>query len=321
MMEPYRIELPTIFGMKTVNSYLFTEPEPVLVDCGEKSDEGWYKLNHELAQHQLRVRDIRKVFITHAHIDHMGMAGKIVENSEAEVWVSPLVKEWAINLEQAQQKRSQLIQGVLQQNIDLEKAPFGKGFASLFGRFHQFWDEIPEDRVKVFDLNGKIDMGGSTWQVIYAPGHCINQTCFYQAETKQLISADMLLKITPSPVIEADPEPPFERMKSLAIMLESYDKFAQMDIEKVYPGHYEPFGNHKDLIDHQVYRIHQRKEACFDLIKAGHHNFMELLGELYKDRISFPAFPMLIGYLDLLLDENRIFTEHRNGILSYRVLS
>jgi len=74
MTEPIRIELPTIYGMKSVNAYLFLDPEPTLIDCGEKTDASWKALQSALAVYNLAVKDIKKVIITHAHVDHIGEA-------------------------------------------------------------------------------------------------------------------------------------------------------------------------------------------------------------------------------------------------------
>ena len=50
MHTPIRIELPTFFGMKTVNCFLFKEPVPALVDCGEGT-ESCYQLIKNGATH------------------------------------------------------------------------------------------------------------------------------------------------------------------------------------------------------------------------------------------------------------------------------
>ena len=89
-MEPYRLELPTGLQVGTVNAYLFTEPEPVLVDTGIKSDACWLALEEGLAQQGLAVGDISRVIITHPHVDHHGQAGAIAANSAATIWISNL---------------------------------------------------------------------------------------------------------------------------------------------------------------------------------------------------------------------------------------
>ena len=83
MTEPIRIELPTMYGMKSVNAYLFLTPELTLIDCGEKTDASWDALQTALAKHGLAIKDIKRVIITHAHVDHIGMAHKISEESGA----------------------------------------------------------------------------------------------------------------------------------------------------------------------------------------------------------------------------------------------
>lgn len=318
MTKPIRIELPTLFGMKTVNSYLFKDPEPVLIDCGEKSEGSWNALNAALKENGLTIKDISRVIITHPHIDHMGMAGKITENSDAQVWVNDYSYEWAVDLDEAYRKRNGIIKKVIGANSDPSNEAITANFTKVFGRFHEHWDNIDRERVTRFSIGDQLELGGSNWEVLHAPGHCIQQTCFYQKESLQLISADMLLKITPTPVIDTTIEPPYERVKSLAMLLDSLERFAQLDIDQIYPGHYEVFSGHKTLIDYQIKRINSRKEECYQLIANGIHHLFDLLNELYKGRISMPAIPMLIGYLDLLQDENRIVAQtDEKGVISY----
>jgi hypothetical protein len=127
----------------------------------------------------------------------------------------------------------------------------------------------------------------------------------------------MLLSITPTPVIDVTLEPPYKREKSLQQMVASYEKFAQLEVNMVYPGHYTPFNNHREIIDKQLNRIRQRKDECLSHIQAGTQEFMELLHKLYGTNFSIPALPMLVGYLDLLADENLIKTEKTEQGLKY----
>ena len=310
--SPIRIELPTIFGMKTVNSYLYIHPEPTLIDCGENSDKSWKALQNALAANGLVISDIRKVIITHPHLDHMGMAGRICEHSEAEIWVSEYAYDWAVNLDKMSKIR---LQTIVKELDEMGDSPITKVFKKTFNSFDGFWLPIPKERVKVFSINGQLEFGGQTWQVVYAPGHCISQTCFYQAESKQLFSADMLLRITPTPVIDANLEPPYSRNKGILQLLESYDKFSKMDIEIVYPGHYEVFNNPQEAIQRQVNRIQQRKTECLQWISEGVSDFFGLIHKLYGQNFSLPAIPMLVGYLDLLQEENSIFVlKTANGL-------
>lgn len=317
MSEPIRIELPTQFGMQSVNAYLFLEPEPVLIDCGEKSDAVWDALQTALAEYNLAIKDIKKVIITHCHVDHIGMAATILENSEAELWISEYGYDWAVNPDKMQGIRYQVIKEYLDKLGTPPEDSFLHTFKSLYKMFSRFWGAIPAERVHAFPMTGQLSFGGKDWEIIYAPGHCINQVCFYEPETQYLLSADMLLSLAPSPVIDATIEAPHKRIKALPILLESYQKMAALNVSTVFPGHYTPFTNHRLLIEKQVTRIHQRTADCFALIEGGTTKFWDLLNVLYAGRISFPAVPMLIGYLDLLELKGEIITQESEAGLNF----
>lgn len=305
MQEPIRIELPTLYGMKTVNAYLLLDPVPTLVDCGEKTDQSWDTLLAALAQHQLTIKDIQQVIITHAHVDHIGMAGKIAANSDAFIWVNEYCYPWAINKEQKWEQRMQLMERMLPSSANAPSG-FKEMILSFMKNVVHHWDNIPEEKVKVFPMEGQMIFGGGVWDILYAPGHANMQTCFYQRDKKWLLAADMLLRITPTPVMDVSIEDPTRRDKGLVQLLDSYEKIAALDIEKVFPGHYEPFDNHREVISYQVDRIHTRIQECYQLIEKGTSDFMDLLNLLYANRVSMPAMSMLIGYLDMLVDAGKV---------------
>lgn len=323
MTEPIRIELPTMYGMKSVNAYLFLTPEPTLIDCGEKTDATWEALQVALANYGLAIKDIKRVIITHAHVDHIGMAGRILEESGAEVWVNEYCYDWAVHTETMWNRRIAMMEKHILGDLptDGEGATFTKMLRSFFGAVLNAWDALPSEKVTTFPMEGILEIGGITWEIIYAPGHTNMQTCFYQKEKKWLIGADMLLSITPTPVIEFSLMDPNKRENGLATMLQSYQKMFDLDIEKVFPGHYKPFGNHRKLIQNQVRRINMRKETTYELIEGGKTRFYELFDVLYANRLNMPGMSMLRGYLDLLIDENRIEEKMVDGYMAYSVIS
>ncbi len=307
--EPIRLVLPTEFAMNTVNAYLFLEPEPILVDCGEKSDKVWKALEAELAQHGLHITDIKKVFITHAHVDHIGMSGRIARETNAEIWVSELVYPWALDMQTQWDSRSQFINEVWQKGGSPQEVT--RRILQGMNVMPHFWDSVPADRIKTFGIGDTLKLGGADWEVIHTPGHAITQTCFYQPDYEWLISADMLMYITPVAVIERALEGT-ERVRGLPMMLESYQKIAALPVDKVFPGHGEIFTQPQPLITQQVNRIHQRKEECLALVREGYHDLFTISEKLYKETtpvFQFAAFAMTLGYLDVLISENAILEE------------
>ena len=304
-----------MFGMKTVNAYLFKTPVPTLIDCGENSDESWSALNEQIERQGVAITDIERVIITHAHVDHIGMAQRVVDASDCKVWVTPLVYPWAIQLEEMKKLRVGMIEKTFSAFIQGDEAfqNMWDAVRSLFSSTDSFWLPIQEKAIVQFDLEDQLELGGRQWEIIHVPGHCANQTCFYDRENKELISADMILNITPTPVIEYDAGREDHRSRGLSELLESYDKIAALEIETVYPGHYKEMGDPTPLIEFQKNRIDQRVSQTLGFIEEGTTQFSKLLDRLYPNRISMPAANMLIGYLDLLEDQGKI--KVRDGVI------
>ena len=318
MQIPIQIPLPIPYGVGPVNSYLFLDPEPTLIDCGLKTEECWAALNGALATHGLTVADIRRVVITHAHVDHIGLANTIVAHSDAVIWVTPVVYPWAVAITDKWPARVRFLLQTL--------APFGLPADQLaaleqgMNRTTAMWDAVPAERMVTFPLDGTLELGGLPWQVIYTPGHSNTQSCFYQAETGQFLAADMLLAVTPTPVIE-EPLEGDEREPGLPLFLDSLALVESLEIDMVYPGHGDPFRGHRELIERQSARIAERTEQCYALIDAGQTTFGALLEAMYGHQPTtdrFPAMGMLLGYLDLLEGGGLIKGRRQDGVIHFR---
>ncbi len=305
--EPVRIELPTVFGMKTVNSYLFTDPVPTLIDSGENTEASWRAMLTALKSEKLSIRDIKRVIITHAHVDHMGMAARLANESGAVIWVNERSKEWATDIGTLWHHRSTIMRELIEKFFKPEIAKTIKEMMqSMGGKMTSLWPPINPSDIEVYPLKGKIPLGYSEWQILYLPGHSNTQTCFFNEDNGHFISADMLLKITATPVLEEDPDRPGKREKGLLKMLDSYRTIKKLPISKVFPGHYEIFENAGEVIKKQVQRIHSRKDECFEYVSRGQSDIFSLYRSLYGEHWNLPAFNMLIGYIDLLSHEQKI---------------
>src|SRR5436309_7072302 len=85
------IAIPTPFYVGDVNVYLVKEDPLTLIDVGPKTDEAARILREKLGRNGVRLLDVRRIVLTHAHEDHCGLA-KIVrdEAKDAEI----LVHQW-----------------------------------------------------------------------------------------------------------------------------------------------------------------------------------------------------------------------------------
>ena len=89
----FRLVLPLPFpGLDRVNAYLLHDDAgSFLVDCGmwdpHADDGGFAELRAAVEVTGHTLGDIKLLVITHAHIDHFGMAGRVVEATGCELWM------------------------------------------------------------------------------------------------------------------------------------------------------------------------------------------------------------------------------------------
>jgi len=320
-MIPIRIELPTDFAVGTVNAYLFTEPEPVLVDTGVKSPESWRALQAGLSEQGLAVSDLKRVIITHPHVDHFGQASKISEESDASVWVSELGQTWLQEFPTMWQRRIAYYRDSFMDFVGFSRETVAT-ILGYMGEVVNVCEPVPTPRVRSFGLAETLQMGGASWQVVHAPGHASHQTCFYQRESKQFISADMLLAKAPTPIVER-PLSGSRRVPSLPRFMESLSLVESLDIDVVYPGHGLPFGDHRRLIQQQRERITSRKQECLHLLADGCETVAQLVDKMYAHlpiQFRFAGLWMAVGYLDLLKAEGRIEEVVTDGVWHYHLV-
>ncbi len=325
MMEsrqpPYRIELPFALENGTVNAYLFLEPEPVLIDTGDYSDESWAALQAGLAQHGIVVADLARVVITHAHIDHMGNAARIAECSDATFHALDVSYDWLVNFNGMWRRRQQYYRQVFFPGCGLSQATIDQLMV-----FYQWigdnYSGIPADRLSFFKAGELLNLDGLEWEAIHTPGHASTLTCFFQRDAKQLIASDMLLQRTPTPVTETPPHG-LDRVAALPLFLDSLDRIEALPVDIVYPGHGESFRDVAGLVRRQRDRIAARKEECYLYVSAGVETGAELMVKLYPASaggVNLAGLWMLIGYLDLLIDERRVAVEEIDSIWRYRAI-
>lgn len=320
MLRIERIALPTIFGMKSVNAFVLKGDEVVLVDCGEDTDASFAALQRGLKDNGLVFSDIDRIILTHAHVDHCGMAERVASASNAEVWVSDKMWDWAVRPQELWADRESIMMPALIGYFEKNVRPvILGGYKEMMGSVKDVWHAISEERLKMFNSEGSLEIDGENWDVLYMPGHSQTQSTFLHQASGSYLSADMLLKITPTPVIERSQQNPKERNKGILQMMYSYDRLLSLDISTVYPGHYEPFSDVHNVIHSQVKRIYQRAEDTYQLIKTGIDSFFILYQRLYEGRFSMPAMIMMIGYLDLLEEQGRIISSNVDGIMRFRM--
>lgn len=235
----YRLVLGLPFpGLDRVNAYLLVGGQgTTLVDCGiyfpaPDDDHGWDDVVAALAVYDLKPGDIKRLVITHPHIDHYGMAGRFVEESGCELVMHGLASEELElyrNPEETERRLREMLSdhGVSAEDLD-ELTRYEDWRAYISG--------VVEPATPLGD-GEEIEVVARSWEVIHTPGHSRSHICLWSSGDRILISGDHLLP-TITPHIDfrrgAEADPLGEFLDSLATV-------ERLDPSLVLPGHGRPF--------------------------------------------------------------------------------
>ena len=275
----FRLVLPLPFpGLDRVNAYLLTGgADTTLVDCGiylpdETDDHGWSDVEAALDACGVAVTDVKKLVVTHSHIDHYGMAATFVERSGCEMVMHEAIDEDLAAYRDPEGTRARLRElfrehGVESEELDeLTKFEDWRAFVSGFVE--------PHIRVKGGE---EVEIGPRTWEFVYTPGHSRSHVCMWSGSDGLLVSGDHLLP-TITPHIDyrrgAEDDP-------LGDFLASLDTVEKLDPKLVLPGHGHPFEEGAERA-RVVERHHDRRlGAILQVVRKEPHTADEITDEIF----------------------------------------
>ncbi|WP_254525633.1 MBL fold metallo-hydrolase [Natrinema caseinilyticum] len=314
-----RVPIPTPFSVGRVNCYLFTGAGLTVVDPGPATEEASEELRTALARIDSRIADVDRVLITHPHMDHFGLAGRIVEESGAQVFAH----------EDAATQLSDPI-GYFER-----EQQFFEPFLLSMGMPADTVDtvlELPEpytnyqDPVAVTDevAEGDVVDIGVDLECISTPGHAPGSMCYYAAAEDAMLTGDHVLPdITPNPLLTLVPGTDDERTRSLPTYLESLRHVLAMDVSVGYGGHGDPMPDLEAPIRETISHHQDRKERIAGLVADDEPaTAYEIMKAMFPDLPAtemFPGMSEVIGHLDLLEDEGRVVIEESDGVKRYEL--
>ncbi len=314
-----KLTVPTPFPVGPINCYLAEGDELTLIDTGPNDMQSIARLREELQARHLDFRDIRRIVVTHAHVDHFGLAAHIVAESGAQVLAHSRNRWWLTDFEHEWGRRYDFYHDMFVSG----GAPAAYADAVIKGmrRFTQYAVSIPPDRFVPLEDGDTLSLGGEPWRVVFAPGHASGLICLHNAGQRVLISSDHLLRdITSNPVLEPPARGESERPRALVDYMQSMEKTARLDVRKALPAHGEPIFDVRALVDGRLAFHRSRLDHIEEQLRCCTGTAYELCKLLFPDLQSFDIFLGLsevIAHLDVLEAEGRIRQERQNRVTRY----
>jgi glyoxylase-like metal-dependent hydrolase (beta-lactamase superfamily II) len=312
----YRIELPLPFPTpRAVNCYLFEGDRGLtLLDCGIDGSEEFAMLNRALAGFGFAVSDLHRLVGSHLHVDHMGMAKRIIGSTGCEWVMHSSTKAEVPHYNDWSPRRDDLARLVAASGAPPEGvARFGRTFTRP-----GWFSEALQPTHPVED-GDRIPLSGSRHlEVIFTPGHQANHLCLHDSRTGQLFSGDHVLPRI-SPFI------PYtgERQDHLGTYLASLDRIINLDVRETHPGH-GPTIERGSARAHQILLHHQRRlETILGILIDGPRTPWDVMGAVFRSNLSSLeerlAFQETMAHLEHLRLEGRVERDRLDGCWRYQL--
>lgn len=217
-------------GLPYVLPYMVkSRGEAVLIDCGWNTDTAYHALEAGMKEHGVATQDISRLFITHVHPDHYGMAGRLKQLSSCEVIIHEKDAEVIKDRYLAPKNLTEGMSRFMESNgVPPMDAP-GMSRGSM-GMLDKVAAVPADEEVK----GGEVyRVGDFELELIWTPGHSPGHICLYEPNRKILFTGDHVLPtITPNVSIHTQ-----THGSPLGDYIRSLDIVNALDVEHVYPAH------------------------------------------------------------------------------------
>lgn len=200
----------TLHGKNNVlATYLIESDKPVIIDPGAPAQTD--KLIKELEKRGIRT-DI--IALTHIHLDHASGSWMMVEkNPDITIYVHPRGTNHLIDPTNLLKAAEQQFKGNMPE------------YGTVLGVKKEYIKETREGQT--------IDLGNTSLEVMWTPGHSTHSQSFFEPKNKMLFAGDAAGHIINDVAIPASP-PPFNPKQSI----ESIDKMIDLNPQTICISHY-----------------------------------------------------------------------------------
>ncbi len=295
----------------------------ILFDAGLGSETAQGALQAGFDRLGFRFEDVRRIVVSHGHVDHYGAARWVRERwarhgrgGELPVFAHPRdlmkIDERGPRLrDQHALYGAHFVKLGVTPEVLVALAAAGDGSTRLARR-------LPG--VQPIQAGEVIEGRAIRFEVIEMPGHTPGLICLWAPELGVLIPADHLLeKVSPNPIIELDAEGRTVH-RPLAVYLESLERTRRLDVRLVMPGHGHGFAGHRALIDGLLAFYDKRQRRLLGLLEGGPRTGWELCQALFPRAGPADAFLTMsetVANLEVLEDRGAVARVEEAGVWKF----
>jgi glyoxylase-like metal-dependent hydrolase (beta-lactamase superfamily II) len=311
----HRVPVPVPFAEAggPANVYVIEEDGGglALFDAGIGTREGRDALLAGFRALGRSLGEVRRIFVSHGHIDHYGYARAAQEESGAPVYAHPRDHDKLTGRDRTAQR------------LDLYAAYLDRLGAprELLDHVRVHWQDLgrmarPIEQVEPIGEGTRLRFARFSAEVMHLPGHTPGLVCLWAKDEAVLFSDDHLLeRVSPNPLLDLEgrAEPTH---RALVEYVRSARRARELPARLIAPGHGEPFAGHAALIDRLLAFYEKRQARILDLLADGPQTPAQLAPRVFphaRPTQLYLTLSEVMGNLEVLEEGGRVRREERSA--------
>jgi glyoxylase-like metal-dependent hydrolase (beta-lactamase superfamily II) len=271
----WRISIPLPFPPFEVAAWLLEGDQGhLLVDTGIDTPQAREAFRAAAASLGVSPASLGEVVITHAHLDHYGLAGVVREWSGARLLIHAREEALARRfVDRWPDDRADAAAAFARLGVPAALVP---AFLAASDTIHGFYAAFHPDQL-LSGSRGELP-GSGGWEWIHTPGHSPGHVVLHHPARRLLISGDHVLpRISPNIGADLYAEEP------LSDYLASLRALGGLEVALVLPSHGEPFGDLQGRVQALLSHHDERNAAVLRLLEGGSRSTFEVAQGVWGD--------------------------------------
>ncbi len=257
----------------------------VMIDTGPNSEQAFKKFKLNLNNEKITLESIKKIIITHAHSDHMGLASQFSKEG-IEFYVGAPDMSAYTSGNQFESIKIRKTASVLKKN-GMPNIIIEQWLENMKKRPHLgsiSWANIkPVVGKHTFPLKNNQEL-----EIIACPGHTPGSIAVYNPQTQEIYSGDTILKNKiPSTGLHYESISSEKQWTGTLHFINTIHQLKEMNIKKVYPAHGPEIIEHQKILDYYLEHFNNFEQKILELSNKNVLNAFELSNKIYKHFSNF----------------------------------
>ncbi|WP_438347149.1 MBL fold metallo-hydrolase [Paenibacillus sp. FA6] len=267
------------YPLRWVNSYVLPSSTGVaIIDPGPRSSITEEEWGNALEHLGYTLKDVNKIFVTHHHPDHFGLAGWFQSQGGCKVYMSQRAYAesllmWGSN----SNMNTELTSWLRQHGLPVTLA------TQMEQHLLEFLPQVsPTPEITIVDDGSYVTLGGRSWMAIESGGHAPGHLSLYHQDLGIMMCGDAILpQISPniSLIPGSDPEPLYTFMNSL-------HRLKEYKVNEAFPGHRDPFHTVQQRIEELLNHHEERLIKIEQLLCHSSQSGYEICCTLFGNNLS-----------------------------------